>query len=242
MRGIAFTLAVFMLADWCQAEGGDSFLPEEVGDQHFQNLIENSPFTRTLNISDSLILTGVAHFEGKPVATVLDTATRQSFVISDTPNSDGWKMVNFTVGEELDLMMAEIVIGGGEVVKVRYDKERLENDRQHSKRATRYRQSASSSKDRSGRGGAISQERAKLLSNIESTKLPKGYNPGAGKSKEESHKLHQGYVDNRMSKMSSQQKARVGQLWGEKTRADPKMSNRGASFVKIMEHVAENEK
>lgn len=241
MRGLAFTLAIMMLADLGQAEGMDSFLPEEVGDQHFQNLIENSPFTRTLNISDSLILTGVAHFEGKPVATVLDTATRQSFVISDTPNSDGWKMVSFTAGEDLDLMMAEIVIGGGEVVRVRYDKEGLENDRQHSKRASKYQQTASSSKDRSGRNGAISPERAQLLSKIESTELPKGYNPGAGKNREESHRLHQGYVDKRMAGMSSQQRAKVGQLWSEKQRADPKMSNRGASFVKIMEHVAENE-
>ncbi len=241
MRRLAFTWLFFLPSTLFQTEAADPFLPESVGDQHFRDLIENSPFTRSLNISDSLILTGVAHFEGKPLATVLDTATRESFVLSETPNSDGWKMVDFTVGEELDLMMAEIVIGGGEVVKVRYDKERLEDERQHSKRATRYRQSASSSKDRSGRGGAISQERAKLLSNIESTDLPKGYNPGAGKSKEESHKLHQGYVDNRMSKMSSQQKGRVGQLWSEKMRADPKMSNRGASFVKIMEYVAENE-
>lgn len=241
MRGLVIAALIFLLADWCQAEEVDSTLPEEVGDQHFHDLLENSPFTRTLNLSDSLILTGVAHFDGKPVATVLDTETRQSFVISDTPNSDGWKMVSFTAGDDLDLMMAEIIIGGGEVVRVRYDKEILENERQHSKRATRYKMTAASSKGHSGRGGAISQERAKLLSNIESTKLPKGYNPGAGKTGEESHKLHQSYVDNRMSKMSSQQKGRVGQLWAEKLRADPKMSNRGASFVKIMEHVVENE-
>jgi len=244
MKSLLFTFLLFIPGALNHLRAEDAFFLEEVGEQHFKDLIENSPFTRTLNLSDSLILTGVAHFEGKPVATVLDTATRKFFVLSETPNSDGWKMISFTAGDDVDLMMAEIVIGGGEVVRVRYDKESLKNEREHSIRTTRYRNTAASSKDRSGRvgGGAISQERAKLLSNIESTELPGGYNPGAGKTREEAHKLHQDYVDNRMSKMSGQQKSVVGQLWAEKQRADPKMSNRGASFVKIMEHVAENRK
>ncbi|MCP4783868.1 MAG: hypothetical protein GY903_21130 [Fuerstiella sp.] len=70
--------------------------------------------------------------------------------------------------------------------------------------------------------------------------LPEGYNPGRGRSREESAKLHQNYVDRRMAGLTAQQKARIGQLWAEKKRNDPDMENAGASFVQIMEHVAEN--
>ena len=55
-----------------------------------------------------------------------------------------------------------------------------------------------------------------MLRRIDEAELPKGYNPGAGKNAEESHKLHQSYVDQRMSGMSDRQRGRVGQLWKEK--------------------------
>jgi hypothetical protein len=71
--------------------------------------------------------------------------------------------------------------------------------------------------------------------------LPEGYNPGRGRSREESAKLHQSYVDRRMAGLTAQQKTRIGQLWAEKKQNDPDMENRGASFVQIMEHVAGNE-
>ena len=71
--------------------------------------------------------------------------------------------------------------------------------------------------------------------------LPDGYNPGKGRSREESAKLHQNYVDQRMARLSAAQKQQIKRLWDEKQRNDPNMKNRGASFVQIMEHVA-NEK
>jgi len=42
--------------------------------------------------------------------------------------------------------------------------------------------------------------------------------------------------------LSEGQRARIGQLWKEKEAMDPGMLNRGASFVKIMEYVAEGGK
>jgi len=42
--------------------------------------------------------------------------------------------------------------------------------------------------------------------------------------------------------LSDAQKARISRLWADKRRIDPKMPNRGKSFVKIMEYVAKNEK
>jgi hypothetical protein len=74
-------------------------------------------------------------------------------------------------------------------------------------------------------------EMEKLLARIDATELPKGY----------SGSIHQKYVDERMKKMTSGQRARVGRLWKEKQRLDPDMPNRGAAFVKILEYVAGEE-
>ena len=40
-------------------------LPSPVSKEDFQLLIEKSPFTRMMNLSDTLVLTGVAHIDGK---------------------------------------------------------------------------------------------------------------------------------------------------------------------------------
>ena len=74
---------------------------------------------------------------------------------------------------------------------------------------------------------------AELLAQIDAMDLPEGYRPG---------KEHQKYVDRRLAELSPLQRARIGQLWQEKRRLDPDMPNRGHSFVKIMEFVAEHEK
>ncbi len=67
---------------------------------------------------------------------------------------------------------------------------------------------------------------------IEARSLPEGYHGSR----------HQEFVDGVMEKMKSGQRAWVGQLWKEKEQADPGMSNRGASFVRILMFVAEGEK
>ncbi len=76
----------------------------------------------------------------------------------------------------------------------------------------------------------LKSPQAKLLTRIDANDLPKGYSPAK----------HQEYVDRRMAGLREEQRARIGRLWKEKQRIDPDMPNRGASFVKIMEHVSEN--
>ena len=73
---------------------------------------------------------------------------------------------------------------------------------------------------------------AELLTRIDRNELPEGYH----------FSTHQEYVNGRMAGLSESQRARIGQLWKEKERVDPGMANRGASFVKILEYVAESEK
>jgi hypothetical protein len=101
----------------------DGAIPRVVNMEEFEALVTNSPFTRSLGVSDSLILTGVAHFEKDVFATLLDTKTFESHVVSKTPNFQGWQLVH--VGghsAEIQTWSARIQIPGGEVISVRYQK------------------------------------------------------------------------------------------------------------------------
>ena len=73
---------------------------------------------------------------------------------------------------------------------------------------------------------------AKLLARIDKHELPEGYQGSR----------HQAYVDRVMAGLKPEQRARVGQLWKEKRRLQPKMENAGMSFVRILEYVARGEK
>ncbi len=88
-------------------------------------------------------------------------------------------------------------------------------------------------RERAAAGGhPLNSPDARLLSRIDANALPQGYDPAR----------HQEYVDRRMAGLSETQRARIGQLWKEKQRIDPHMPNRGASFVRILEYVANNAK
>ena len=76
--------------------------------------------------------------------------------------------------------------------------------------------------------GAPDTDTAKLLARIDKNDLPSGYHGSR----------HQPYVDRIMAGLKPEQLARVGQLWKEKRRLDSDMPNPGASFVKILSHIA----
>jgi peptidoglycan/LPS O-acetylase OafA/YrhL len=104
----------------------DGDLPQPLTADHFRELKEKSPFTRALNLEEKLRLTGVANVDGKPVATVLDRETKKTYVITEVPNPQGWKLVDVASsnGAALSGVSASISIGG-EVVTVRYDERQL---------------------------------------------------------------------------------------------------------------------
>ena len=77
--------------------------------------------------------------------------------------------------------------------------------------------------------GVPDNDIAKLLARIDKNDLPDGYHGSR----------HQPYVDRIMAGLKPEQRARVGQLWKEKRRLDSDMPNPGASFVKILTHIAE---
>jgi hypothetical protein len=129
--------AILLLLGWClaatlpaaetkplaQPAEDDGAIPRAVHMEDFESLVTNSPFTRALGVSDSLSLTGVARFEQDVFATLLDTKTFESHVVSRTPNHQGWQLIG--VGghsERIQTWSARIQIPGGEVISVRYQK------------------------------------------------------------------------------------------------------------------------
>ena len=120
---IAVTLPAAETAPAMPLPDDDGAIPRVVNMEVFEALVANSPFTRSLGVSDSLILTGVAHFETDTFATLLDTKTFESHVVSKTPNFQGWQLVGVGGNSaEIQTWSAKIQIPGGEVISVRYQK------------------------------------------------------------------------------------------------------------------------
>ncbi|RBP35694.1 hypothetical protein DES53_12063 [Roseimicrobium gellanilyticum] len=102
----------------------DPDLPQRVEPTEVAALTSASPFTRSLNLSDSLVLTGIAYIEGKPVVTVMNKETKESHVVGELPNAQGWKLAETSATVKLDRTQAKLMIGT-EVVTVRYSQEQL---------------------------------------------------------------------------------------------------------------------
>ena len=110
-----------------EKSGADPDLPQTFDPNGAHSLLENSPFTRTLNLSDSLVLTGIAYIQGKPIVTIMNKVTKESYVVSDEPNSVGWKLAQTNASSSLTRAQAKVMIGG-EMVTIRYSDETLSPD------------------------------------------------------------------------------------------------------------------
>lgn len=99
--------------------------PTVLSADKFKEVLEKSPFTRTLNLSDTLSLTGVAHIDGKPVLTLLNRSTNESHLVSEEPNAKGWRLLEIDPSSELGKVEAKVSAGDGEVVSVRFGEGQL---------------------------------------------------------------------------------------------------------------------
>ena len=90
----------------------DPDLPQPFDAASLSAIIQNSPFTRIVSISDSLVLTGMAYVNGKPVVTIFDKNEKQSLVVTEEPNLKGWKLMEARPTANLDYAQAKIAIGG----------------------------------------------------------------------------------------------------------------------------------
>jgi hypothetical protein len=120
MKTLVCSLALFFTVLSGAEEGVAPGLPSAVADDDFSALKGQSPFLRSVNLSDSLILTGLALVNEEQVATLMNKDTKETFVVSSKLNSQGWKMVELKADADLEKVAAKVAIEGGEVVTVRY--------------------------------------------------------------------------------------------------------------------------
>jgi hypothetical protein len=160
LAALALALAVCALLHPLQgaetAPGGDPDLPQPFDPAAVAPVLQSSPFTRMVNMSDNLVLTGIAYIDGKPVATVFNKETKQSFVVSEEPNFQGWTLSEALPTPDITRSQAKITIGG-EVVSVRYDasaltKESMKGDRKSDSGSRDERRSDDGRYSRSSRG------------------------------------------------------------------------------------------
>ncbi|MBP6603801.1 MAG: hypothetical protein KA250_18445 [Verrucomicrobiales bacterium] len=108
-----------------RSESEPSILPSDLTNDYFTALKEHSPFLRTLDVSKSLILTGIARIDEEPVAAFLDLETGKRFVVSKNEiNPEGWQLVE-VLGNPTDIetLTAKIKIAGGSgIFSIRYEK------------------------------------------------------------------------------------------------------------------------
>lgn len=113
-------LAMTSVAMLCAEE---AFAPPSVDEKVFEVLFTSSPFTRTVDPASSIILTGVATLEGEVVATLLDTGTMKSQMVSKTANAQGWQLIGVGGADgQSSTWTAKVQVAGGEVIAVRYQK------------------------------------------------------------------------------------------------------------------------
>lgn len=106
----------------------DADLPAPFDEQIVSPLIKNSPFIRSVSLSDSLVLTGLANLAGKQVATILNTETGMSYSVSEDPSPNGWKLIEASTTTDINRASAKVSING-EVVTIRYNKDEMSSDK-----------------------------------------------------------------------------------------------------------------
>lgn len=150
----------------------DPDLPQPFDATSLSAIIQNSPFTRIVSISDSLVLTGMAYVNGKPVVTIFDKNEKQSLVVSEEPNLKGWKLMEALPTSNIERAQAKIAIGG-ETFSIRHsvlDKNDLTKGK--SDKGDKGPRPDSSSGDRFNRGsrGPSEEDRKKYESLSEKAK------------------------------------------------------------------------
>lgn len=92
-------------------------------DDTYSEVIENSPFTRAINQTQKLALTGIAQFDGEVFVTILDRDTNQSrFIGSREADKDGYMVLGIEEEGEDGLAVARLSVNG-QPITVNFDEE-----------------------------------------------------------------------------------------------------------------------
>ncbi len=117
---LLLTLALATTSALCPAGEPDPDLPQPFDPSAIRALASHSPFNRVVDFASIYRLTGVAYVEGKPIATLLNTETKQHLVVSETPNAKGWMLTGATPTTVPRNAGVTLMIDG-EIVELRYD-------------------------------------------------------------------------------------------------------------------------
>ena len=100
----------------------DPDLPRPFDPSNVFAAFKSSPFNRAVNLSESLVLTGMAYVDGKPMATLLDKESKKTYVVTEVPNASGWTLTEATPTTDLKRLQVKVNVAG-EVVTIRHDSE-----------------------------------------------------------------------------------------------------------------------
>ncbi len=112
--------AVLPWAGWATAEEGA--IPAPVTAADFSQLLEHPPFRRSLSLSESMVLSGVAVLPDGPMVTLWNRSTGESFVVGNNPNAQGWKLLELSQSSDLRSVTA-VISAAGQELTIRFDPE-----------------------------------------------------------------------------------------------------------------------
>ena len=108
----------------------ESDLPVPVLPSHFENFISHSPFVRTLNLSETLALRGIAEINGEMVATLYNRETKKSVLVT-AKEANAERMQLMEINESADpfgvdlIGVSATIAVAGEEVELKFDPERI---------------------------------------------------------------------------------------------------------------------
>lgn len=89
----------------------DADLPQPLDAGFVTSMLSHSPFTRSVNLEQTLQLTGVAYINGRPVATVLNKQTKERILLTEEANAQGWRLLTVEAGADPTLTQVQVMIG-----------------------------------------------------------------------------------------------------------------------------------
>ena len=105
----------------------DPDLPQPMDRSFAENLVTHSPFTRSVNLEDTLQLTGIAYVNGRPVATVLNKQTKERVLVFEEPNALGWQLLAANAGTDPSNSQIEMKVGP-ETITMHYHGQEMSTD------------------------------------------------------------------------------------------------------------------
>ncbi len=124
-------LSALLLSVTCLHAGDtavvDPDLPQPMDRSFAENLVTHSPFTRSVNLEDTLQLTGISYVNGRPVATVLNKQTKERVLVFEEPNAQGWQLMAASAGTDLSNSQIELKVGP-ETITMHYHGQEMSTD------------------------------------------------------------------------------------------------------------------